>query len=124
MKENRKAVRVDAQGIIQINDLNSGKKASGYLKDLSISGVGFFSYDKFEINEHIKLIFEVDKQKIFLEGTIVFASYNEANVSRYGVEIEEINNENYEILKSYVTKGIQATWSQKIRKYSGVSYRK
>ena len=124
MKENRKAVRVDADGVVEIKNIESGIETSGFLKDLSISGVGFFSYDKFEINEHVKLRLKIEESEVFLKGIVVFASYSDDNFSRYGIEIEEIDNDNFNILKEYVTKEIKVIWGEKIKKYSNAFSKK
>lgn len=116
MKENRKAVRVETQGICTI--INNEKNTSGFLKDVSISGIGFFSYDNYELNENIKLRITLDKKSIELKGVVVFKLMKEEKMTRYGLEIEDISNEDYEKLNNYVTKEIKNMWSNKMKKYS------
>ena len=42
----------------------------------------------------------------------------DGNMSRYGLEIEDISNDNYKILNEYLTKEMKNIWSNKMKKYS------
>lgn len=120
MKENRKAVRVDADGPCNIFDIESLEKSNGFLKDLSVSGIGFFSYEKYDIGQLVKIKCSLGEETIEAEGVIVFALKTENNVNRYGLEINDIENESFETLKKYVTKGIKSLWVEKMHKYSNL----
>lgn len=120
MIENRKAVRVDAEGVCSVIDSIENTVSSAALKDISISGVGFFSYEQFKPNQLLKLKFELDGQWIELEGLIMFAGYKENAISRYGFEINNIDEQSYRILNEYVTKKMKASWNKKMSKYSKI----
>lgn len=105
MLESRKNIRVGInikyKGFLKDDCVIEGK-----LDDISASGLGFWSENKLDMNEEIKMEFKIEKKTICVDGTIIFGYEEKEDRFRYGIKFTNLNEQNSNLINRYIKKEI------------------
>lgn len=131
--DNRKNPRAELNSPITFLELNTKKEfksfppntIKGSIKDISCSGIGFYSVFNFSEEAKLRVSFVIKKKVINEIIIIVRKDQNAQNNCFYGAVFEKIDNESKSIITNYVTTKLVENLDSKLNhKYNILSKRR